>query len=724
MSAIESSTSAPRLGPKTIAACVILLSLMTWQAVSAYWQCDDAYISFRYVWNLVHGHGLVFNQGEHVEGYTNFLWVLELAAIQALFGIVPEVACDFLSALYSLLSVAVVIRMAWPAGVFVGRHFVLLGTLLLLATSHTWAVWGTSGLETRQFTFFVLLGLLATSRSVHEPRKLIFASLSFALAELTRPEGLMIGGCAGAWLLFELYWTKRLSWKPLLAFAVPFALVVGAHYLWRRWYYDDWFPNTYYAKHVRSWPEAGWRYFVSAAIECGVWFMLPFAIVGLCARCKQGERTFLLYAFVVGVHVVYLFNIGGDHFELRPLDFYWPLFFVPTLVGMWIVSAWFAQRTGKALTVVSAVVLLSLATVYGGALQHAKLLDGLTRDTRESSYRYQVKLTPEKCAWLFAIPPMPVLVPVYNDLQIYLVPHGVGLAWREHERFWRDEMTNWAGFERVRNTGVFPADAVTARMSTGVYGYYLADIPLIDILGLTDRYVAHQPVKRTNEQRVMAHDRKAELDYLERRGFNVLFDPLKPTRRLALEQQNYALRVADDVWAPTLSPKPKWFTQSKWGLEIWEFGLEREVGCFRADASTDWTLEGDAFRLDAMPHGPVQAWPARCDISHGLSSKGRSEDVELRGRARSPEFVVPEDTRLEVRLCGVGPNAGVRLVDASGAELARVLPFDADWLMPARIDLGPHAGKTVRVELFDDDGSWVQCAGVVVLAPRLRRSPP
>jgi hypothetical protein len=29
--------------------------------------------------NLVAGHGLVFNPGERVEGYTNFLWTLLMA---------------------------------------------------------------------------------------------------------------------------------------------------------------------------------------------------------------------------------------------------------------------------------------------------------------------------------------------------------------------------------------------------------------------------------------------------------------------------------------------------------------------------------------------------------------------------------------------------------------------------------------------------------------------
>ncbi len=45
---------------------------------------DDAFISFRYARNLVLGHGLRFNPGEHlpVEGYSNFLWVLICAVFE------------------------------------------------------------------------------------------------------------------------------------------------------------------------------------------------------------------------------------------------------------------------------------------------------------------------------------------------------------------------------------------------------------------------------------------------------------------------------------------------------------------------------------------------------------------------------------------------------------------------------------------------------------------
>src|SRR6185503_3325889 len=51
--------------------------------------CDDAFISFRYAGHFASGHGIVFNLGERVEGYTNFLWVVVCAALYRI-GVAPE----------------------------------------------------------------------------------------------------------------------------------------------------------------------------------------------------------------------------------------------------------------------------------------------------------------------------------------------------------------------------------------------------------------------------------------------------------------------------------------------------------------------------------------------------------------------------------------------------------------------------------------------------------
>ena len=42
------------------------LALLGWLASVSWFLTDDAFISFRYVRNLLEGHGLVFNAGECV----------------------------------------------------------------------------------------------------------------------------------------------------------------------------------------------------------------------------------------------------------------------------------------------------------------------------------------------------------------------------------------------------------------------------------------------------------------------------------------------------------------------------------------------------------------------------------------------------------------------------------------------------------------------------------
>src|SRR5215210_3450510 len=68
---------------------------------------DDAFISYRYALNLIAGHGLVFNPGERVEGYTNLLYVLLLVPAAWLAGperlLAVSIGVNLLSAAAALL---------------------------------------------------------------------------------------------------------------------------------------------------------------------------------------------------------------------------------------------------------------------------------------------------------------------------------------------------------------------------------------------------------------------------------------------------------------------------------------------------------------------------------------------------------------------------------------------------------------------------------------------
>ena len=121
------------------------LVLFGWLSRVAWFLCDDAFISFRYVRNLLAGHGLVFNPGEYVEGYTNFLWIVELAAIWGIFGHRPEDAAPWLSVAYTVGTLAAITW--WSVRLPFLRHRVLAGWMApgLLCSSATFAVWTSAG---------------------------------------------------------------------------------------------------------------------------------------------------------------------------------------------------------------------------------------------------------------------------------------------------------------------------------------------------------------------------------------------------------------------------------------------------------------------------------------------------------------------------------------------------------------------------------------------------
>jgi arabinofuranosyltransferase len=88
-----------------------VVAAFTYLFLANSWLGDDAYITFRVVWNFLHGYGPVFNPGERVQAYTHPLWMLVLSAAH---GITREFFFTALAVSYGLAAVALlrVIRSA------------------------------------------------------------------------------------------------------------------------------------------------------------------------------------------------------------------------------------------------------------------------------------------------------------------------------------------------------------------------------------------------------------------------------------------------------------------------------------------------------------------------------------------------------------------------------------------------------------------------------------
>ena len=543
------------------------LLLLGWLTAVTWFLCDDAYIGFRYVRNLVEGHGLVFNPGEYVEGYTNFLWLLELAALWALTGIPPEHTAPFLSVAYTVGTLAVALWWVYRTPSLPHRGLVGWMALGLLCSSATFAVWTSAGgLETRQFTFFVLAGLVALS--VHGSRRwgLLAASLCFAAAELTRPEGLLIGGCflAGFALCRMLRagwpWRPWRDWKALTLMGAPFALVVAAHYLWRYSYYGEWLPNTYYAKYTEPWYDAGFRYLAQAGIETGLYLLLPLAALAGVARWRQHkDGTHLVILLAIVVHGAYLARVGGDHFEYRPLDFYWPLLAVASATALQQLGARLAAKIWGGYRALHACTLALFAPVliYAGALQGVVMYEGAKRV--EYQLHTHTELNEANAGGWLVAPGMSRLATLSNSLRAQSTLHLAPSPWTEHRAVGKLLLGWWGPYANMPR-GTLPDDAVAQVGALGIQSYHLPDLEIIDIFGLADATVARSS-HRLPGRRLLAHERQPPPGYLQQRGVNFHIRPAAASMAEALSRAHYALEVAPNLWMPFESDDRAWVAE-------------------------------------------------------------------------------------------------------------------------------------------------------------------
>ncbi len=147
-----------------------------------YYLDDDQMISMRYARNLAEGRGLVWNAGEHVEGYTNFGWVLVMAAVHAV-GTPPRLASLAVKSVNWALSCVVVVLTDRLFRRLVPDPPWLLRTSLLLtmALSVDLLYWAVNGFET---TLLTALFLWALTRVIDDAARGVFSAATCLLAGL------------------------------------------------------------------------------------------------------------------------------------------------------------------------------------------------------------------------------------------------------------------------------------------------------------------------------------------------------------------------------------------------------------------------------------------------------------------------------------------------------------------------------------------------------------
>jgi len=275
------------LGPLLLAAALGLFLFEFWDLPPHY---DDSYISYRYAANLVAGQGLVYNPGEYVEGFSNLLWTLLIAAgARHVLGLAS--GCLTLIATYAYAAAGLRKSQSWWAATAVWIVF----------ASAVFVRWTTSGMETPLFAATVMGALAAQAHG-----RFGWAALAVSLATLTRPEGALVAASIFGFRLIEGGFRCRRAWLGPMAYAALLAALTA----FRVAYYGDPLPNTFYAK------VGGVD--IGVSLLGGVFFLLNNA--GLCAipalAAVAGDRRWwpgtafalamLVYGIAIGAGQRYL----------------------------------------------------------------------------------------------------------------------------------------------------------------------------------------------------------------------------------------------------------------------------------------------------------------------------------------------------------------------------------------------------------------------------------
>jgi arabinofuranosyltransferase len=334
---------------------------------------DDAFISFVYARNLAQHGQLVFNLGEHpVEGYTNFLWTLVMAALLKL-GMLPEVTSRVLGTAFGIGTFGTA---AWLSRRAHGSDWSPWDALpaLILAGIPGYACWSSGGLETQMFAFFVTLAAatyLEDRLDARAPR--LRSGILFGVAALTRPEGVLLFAVTGMHYVISKINAKnfRISRAEIL-WIVAFSSLVVPHLLWRHWYYGYWLPNTFYIKSsggAGTWTH-GAHYLGRVVEQFHLWIAPAIVLAGVIVSRQRGARLVAGYAtLMVTVFALYVASVGGDFMGLfRFVMPVIPMIAIATALGLRLVLAPLTQKQPLAS---AAIVALLLA----GHAAHAAAVD-------------------------------------------------------------------------------------------------------------------------------------------------------------------------------------------------------------------------------------------------------------------------------------------------------------------------------------------------------------
>jgi arabinofuranosyltransferase len=469
------------------------------------WVCDDAYITFRTVDNIVNGYGAVWNAGERVQAYTHPLW-MAMVTVPYVVTREPYYTSMALSIALTLLTAVLLAKRLAPT------PWTLLVCFVALLSSKAFVDFSTSGLENALTHALLALFVWRWWDAPSGEWRLRQLAFIASLCLLTRLDLVVLVGPAVAIETWRFGLARAV--RPLMVGLLP----ILAWEAFSAFYYGSFVPNTAYAK-----VGAGLSRDVLLSRGQGYYLRtlwtdpatIPVMALGLAA----GAANWPLAAGVV-VNALYVLWIGGDFMAGR-------FFTAPFLLSVCLLARarWAAGRVSGAV-LAGVVVLLGLLAPWEPAI-----VSGYGFSRVNNLLHGDGGVEP-------------------RDKSAYINAYGV-----MDERRWYYEssglLKSRPGQPRPDNPMVFDGlelrkqgRQVVVRDGIGFTGYFTGpDVHIVDMFALSDPLLARLPANPNSRSGHLLRDIPA--GYLEtlESGTNRLADP-----DLAAYYDRLRLVISGPLW--------------------------------------------------------------------------------------------------------------------------------------------------------------------------------
>lgn len=449
---------------------VILFSTVV---VKCAWLSDDAYITFRTVYNFTNGYGLTWNTAERVQVYSNPLWMLLLSALYYL-SREMYYSSIFLSIAISLITVLLV-------AFYIARSTAsaILGITILIF-SKAFIDYSTSGLENPLTHLILVLFFIILFKGQFSYKWLFLLSMTASLGVFNRMDTVFLFLPA---LLYAL-WKHQDRSKGTLIVLLGFTPFI----MWEcfsLFYYGFAFPNTAYAK-LNTGIDAidlvvqGLNYLLNSLLADPLTILIIIESIAFSILAKDMVSIPVISGIVL--YLLYIIKIGGDFMSGRFLT-------APLICAVVIISRNFLICEKKVW-----VPFLFTVLLIGFFSPHSPVFSGADYGIGCTDLEDENGITDERGYY-------------YDSTGLFV----------SHRKLWWDEsgLSKESGDPGKKENGE-KSSMVVKRNTIGINSFYAGPrVYIVDLWSLADPLRARLPIKKGSAWRIGHFERKIPEGYLE-----------------------------------------------------------------------------------------------------------------------------------------------------------------------------------------------------------------